>query len=108
MPTRSSATALAALVAAFVSAGGWYHAHELLRESRSQLAIATLVTVAGLLKDNETIMNELQAAPFADPDVGALASYLAKIRRDGVAKHTDMKQRLDQLAENNTAIATLS
>lgn len=25
----------------------------------------------------------------------------------GVAKHADMKQRLDQLAENNTAIVTL-
>ena len=34
-------------------------------------------------------------------------SYLAKIRRDGVAKHTDMKQRIDQLAEDNTAIVTL-
>jgi len=29
------------------------------------------------------------------------------IRRDGVAKHVDMKQRLDQLAENNIAIVTL-
>ena len=36
-----------------------------------------------------------------------LESYLAKIRRDGVAKHADMKQRLDQLAESNTAIVTL-
>jgi hypothetical protein len=35
-----------------------------------------------------------------------LLSYLAKIRRDGVAKHVDMKQRLDTLAENNTAIVT--
>ena len=42
-----------------------------------------------------------------EKDSGVLESYLAKIRRDGVAKHADMKQRLDTLAENNTAILTL-
>jgi hypothetical protein len=36
-----------------------------------------------------------------------LESYLAKIRRDGIPKHIDMKKKLDQLAENNIAIATL-
>jgi hypothetical protein len=30
-----------------------------------------------------------------------------KLRRDGIAKTSEMKQRLDTLAENNTAIATL-
>jgi len=42
-----------------------------------------------------------------EKDSGILESYLAKIRHDGVAKHADMKQRLDQLAENNTAIVSL-
>jgi hypothetical protein len=42
-----------------------------------------------------------------ESDNGILESYLIKIRRDGVPKHADMKQRLDQLAENNTAIVTL-
>jgi hypothetical protein len=36
-----------------------------------------------------------------------LESYLAKVRRDGVPKHADMKHKLDRLAENNTAIVTL-
>jgi len=49
----------------------------------------------------------LQADPSTEKDARILASYLAEIRRDGVAKHADMKQRLDQLAENNTAIVTL-
>jgi hypothetical protein len=48
-----------------------------------------------------------QEEPFTEKDAGILASYLTKIRRDGVAKHADMKQRLDQLAENNTALVTL-
>jgi hypothetical protein len=42
-----------------------------------------------------------------EKDSGILESYLAKIRRDGVAKNVEMKQRLDALAENNTAIVTL-
>jgi hypothetical protein len=36
-----------------------------------------------------------------------LQAYLAKICRDGVPKNAPMKQRLDQLAENNTAIVAL-
>jgi hypothetical protein len=36
-----------------------------------------------------------------------LAAYLAKIRADGIAKHADTKQRLDRLAENNSAILAL-
>ena len=60
-----------------------------------------------MLEENQTLLKELQADPFTEKDSGILESYLAKIRRDGVAKHADMKQRLDQLAENNTAIVTL-
>jgi hypothetical protein len=98
---------MVATLAAAVAAVGWYHADRSLRESRSQLGVVILVPIAGLLKDNETLIKELQAVPFAEPDAGISASYLAKIRRDGVAKHADLKQRLDQLAENNTAIVTL-
>jgi hypothetical protein len=60
-----------------------------------------------MLKENQALIKKLQAEPFTEKDLGILPSYLAKIRRDGVAKHADMKQRLDQLAENNTAIVTL-
>jgi hypothetical protein len=42
-----------------------------------------------------------------DSDSGILESYLAKIRRDGVSKHSNMKQMLDALAENNTELVTL-
>ncbi len=63
--------------------------------------------MAQLLKDNQAILTELQAEPYVEQDNGILESYLVKIRRDGVAKHADMKQRLDQLAENNSALVTL-
>jgi hypothetical protein len=66
-----------------------------------------LFTITTLLKENQALIQELNSDPFTEKDSGMLESYLAKIRRDGVAKHADMKQRLDTLAENNTAIVTL-
>jgi hypothetical protein len=96
-----------ALVVALVAIAAWHHAREALHESRVQLVGSTLDPIAALVKDNQVIIQELQAEPFTESESGILESYLAKIRRDGVAKHADMKQRLDALAENNTAIVTL-
>ena len=96
-----------ASVAALVVAGAWYHASDARIKSRSQLVSGTLQPIAALLKENQVLVKELQAEPFADNDFGILESYLAKIRRDGVPKHADMKQKLDALAENNTTIVTL-
>lgn len=94
------------LIAAIATAGFAYHEREL-DELRLQWAAGELQPIARLLKENQVLIQELQAEPFTEQDSGILESYLAKIRRDGVAKHADMKQRLDTLAENNTAIVTL-
>jgi hypothetical protein len=96
-----------ALVAAVAAASAWYHASSALNDARAQVVASELQPIATLLKENQALIQELQAEPFTEKDAGILESYLAKIRRDGVAKHADMKQRLDTLAENNTAIVTL-
>lgn len=85
----------------------WHHDNQLRHDSRTQIIAMTLEPVAALINENQAILKELQSEPFTDKDAGILESYLAKIRLDGVVKHADMKQRLDQLAENNTAIVTL-
>jgi hypothetical protein len=92
---------------ALAGTAGWYHAHQALRDSRAQFVGSVLEAMIALLKDNQGIITEMQAVPYTENDAGILESYLIKIRRDGAAKHADMKQRLDQLAENNTAIVTL-
>ncbi len=97
----------ATLITATSALGAWYQAHEALEETRAQLVADELQPIAGLLKENQALVRELQAQPFTEHDSGILESYLTKIRRDGVSKHVDMKQRLDQLAEGNTAIVTL-
>jgi hypothetical protein len=98
---------VAALIAAMAALGAWHHTHEALEEARLQLISNELQPIAGVLQENQALIRELQAEPFREEDSGILESYLAKIRRDGVAKHADMKQLLDTLAENNTAIVTL-
>ena len=92
---------------ALVAAGAWYQLYSTLHEVRERLVTYTLGPIQVLLKEDLTLNRELQSEPFIEKDLGVMASYLAKIRRDGVPKHADMKQRLDQLAENNTAIVTL-
>jgi len=97
---------MAALTAALLAAATWYH-HDALQSSRSQLISSELKPIAALLSDDHALLTELQSPPFAEKDTGILESYLVKLRRDGIAKTSEMKQRLDTLAENNTAIATL-
>jgi hypothetical protein len=60
-----------------------------------------------LLKENQEIFLELQNDSESEKGSGILAPYLAQIRADGVAKHAAMKQQLDRLAENNSAIVAL-
>jgi hypothetical protein len=98
---------LVAGLAALVATAFWRHEHTALKESRAQITAGELQPIATLLKENQTLIQELRAAPFTEKDSGILESYLAKIRSDGVAKNVEMKQRLDTLAENNTAIVTL-
>jgi hypothetical protein len=105
-------TTVAIIIAALIGltlvmTAAWYHTREALQAERLQFVAGILDPLAALVKENEAIIVELKAEPFIENDSGVLESYLAKIRRDGVPKHADMKQRLDQLAENNTAIVTL-
>ena len=96
-----------AFIVAAVALGLLFYERVQLQEARARVVAGELQPIAMLLKENQALMKELQAEPFAEKDSGILESYLAKIRRDGVPKHADMKQKLDALAENNTAIVTL-
>ncbi|HEY5102356.1 MAG TPA: hypothetical protein VII70_06205 [Steroidobacteraceae bacterium] len=98
---------MVSLALAPVAAAAGYHTDTALRESRARLVVGDLQPIAALLTEDQALTQELQREPFIGAGSGILESYLAKIRRDGVVKHADMKQRLDQLAENNTAIVAL-
>jgi hypothetical protein len=98
---------VAALVVAASALGLLVYERSQLQEARARIVSEELQPIAMLLKENQAILKELQSEPFAEKDSGILESYLAKIRRDGVPKHADIKQKLDGLAENNTAIVTL-
>jgi hypothetical protein len=97
----------AALVAAVVCAVGWLHTQQTVRDLlRTQVSDA-LDPITEMLKENAAIAQELRNAPYAEGDNDFVSAYLIKIRRDGVPKHSDMKQRIDRLNNNNTAILAL-
>jgi hypothetical protein len=98
---------VAVSILALIAMASWYHASSALHDSRTQFIGSILEPMVALLKDDRSLIKELQSEPFTEKDSGVLESYLAKVRRDGVAKHANMKQRLDQLAENNTVVVTL-
>jgi hypothetical protein len=97
----------AALIAAAVTTGFWYHEHDVLEALHTQIQSDELQPIAMLLKENQALIQELKSDPLTENGSGILESYLTKIRRDGVSKHSQMKQQLDTLAENNTEIVTL-
>lgn len=108
MPGKANtAVVAAALVVALGAVAAGYHASQELREVRAHLVDQGPARIIVLLRENAALLQELSSSAFAEKDTGILEAYLAKIRRDGVPKHADMKQRLDTLAENNTAIVTL-
>jgi hypothetical protein len=84
-----------------------YREHAAIDALKSERIGGELRPIAQLLQDDRQILAELHATPFAEGDADVLESYLIKIRKDGVAKHSDMKQRLDALAENTVEIVAL-
>lgn len=79
----------------------------MLRATRQTLVSDTLGPVSQMLKENAALAEELRTAPYAEGDNEFVSAYLMKIRRDGVPKHSDMKQRIDRIMNNNTAILAL-
>jgi hypothetical protein len=85
----------------------WHHEKRALTELHRQIVIgeggqSPLCTYK--IMRSSTSCNQ----PFAEKDLGILESYLTKFCRDGVPRHADMKQKLDQIAKNNIAILTLT
>ena len=97
--TLAAAAAAFALLLSILSYGA---VHTLQSDDPTALA-----TISALLTERDTDMRALQSAPFTEPNTGVLGSYLAKIRRDGMSKNAEMKQRLDELAMNTAALLTL-
>ena len=81
----------------------WYWANGELRLTQN----VELRPIAALLQEDQELLKELQKNAALETNSGILASYIAMIRADGVPKHAEMKQRLDRLAENNSAIVAL-
>jgi hypothetical protein len=108
-PDRSAKRSAVWTICTAVSIGAalagvfWYWANGELRLTQN----AELRPIAALLQEDQELLKELQTNAALETNSGILASYIAMIRADGVPKHAEMKQRLDRLAENNSAIVAL-
>jgi hypothetical protein len=81
---------------------GWREAH-----SRMQmLELRELQPIAGVMLEEQSVLAELRRV-FGEQEKDILASYLARIRQEGMIATAPIKQRLDQLAENNAAMIVL-
>jgi hypothetical protein len=97
----------AALVVAVVCAVGWLHTQQTARDLQRTQVSDALDPIIEMLKENAAIAQDLRRASYAEGDNDFVSAYMIKIRRDGVPKHSDMKQRIDRLNNNNTAILAL-
>jgi hypothetical protein len=97
----------AALAAAVVCAVGWLHTYQTVRNLQRTLVSDALDPITEMLKENGAIAQELRGALYTEGDNDFVSAYMIKIRRDGVPKHSDMKQRIDRLVNNDTAILAL-
>jgi hypothetical protein len=104
---QKNLVAATATIAAMVCATGWFHDHQKLGEVRRMFATEALFPIVEMLKQNTDSALELENAEYAEPGAGFVGAYLIKIRRDGVPKHSGMKQRIDQIVNNDTAILAL-
>jgi hypothetical protein len=97
-------TAGVLVLLAVTAAGTWYAAR---RELVACIVDDSLQPIAALLEDDAKILKALQSEQYAASESAILDSYLTRIRRDGVPKNAGMKQRIDQLVNNNTVIVAL-
>lgn len=73
-------------------------------ELRSQVRQQILQLVA----EHQRLEKELASEPFAEAGKHPLETYLARIRKDGLPAHSEMRRRLASLAEDNTALLALA
>ncbi|MBS0394492.1 MAG: hypothetical protein JSR54_07675 [Proteobacteria bacterium] len=102
---RRTALVAAAMAFLLLAAGlGFYVARTLLAGyDRDE----TLLPALTLLEENRQIMASLQRAAGLESPQGLLPYYLERIRADGAPKHSALRQQIDRLVDNNTALVTL-
>jgi len=97
------ACALAALAVSLFA----YRASREALDAQPSVRVALLRSIASDLASQASIRQELGEARFVEQDRGALGSYLAKIRRDGLPAHAEMRHKLEAIANGNRSILTL-
>jgi hypothetical protein len=109
METKGRSNRVLLVIAAFALAALALSVLALLRaqETRAQ-GTGLRQRIHQLVLEHQRLESELTHEPFAETGASPLEAYLARIRRDGAARHVEMRHRLTALAENNVALLTLA
>jgi hypothetical protein len=89
---------------ALTAAAAWHFARADMRRTEVDSALRP---VSALLDDNARLLEWLRRSEGVDADSAILNGYLALVRKDGVPKHSDLKQAIDRLVTNDTTIVAL-
>ena len=102
----TAALALVALSALALSA--WTY-HVVTRDQRTAAITSAeiLEAMSDRVQAHATLQRRLQQEPFVEQGAGVLNAYLAKIRRDGLPAHAEMRQVLNELSLVNMSLLTL-
>lgn len=102
-------TAVLALVAlSALALSAWtYHAVTRDQQTAALGGAEILEAMSEKAQEHATLQQRLQQDPFVEQGAGVLNAYLAKIRRDGLPAHAEMRQALKELSLINMSLLTL-
>lgn len=91
-------------VAAAIAAGLAYQSARSIRAATPSV----LSSIEERFKQHQRLEKQLLDPKFQEPGANdPLTAYLTRIRRDGLPKHSEMKQLLDGLADTSVALVAL-
>ena len=77
------------------------------QQARSATNARILERIAADIDEQVALTDEMKQPRFVEDGAGAMGAYLAKIRRDGLPAHAEMRQKLMSIAKSNTSVLTL-
>lgn len=101
-----AALAIAVVVALALSVATYRSVSEA-QLAQALTSVQIVESIAIELDNQIALRRELGQQPFAVDGTGALQAYLAKIRRDGLPAHAEMRKKLGSISRSNTSILTL-
>jgi hypothetical protein len=98
---------VACMMAFLLVIGSWQTFKAWQQAQRTRTLNSILVPMRAMLLENQSLLAGLRSEDSSETSSDVLEAYLAKIRRNGVPAHAQMKRRIDRLVQNNVGVLAL-